>query len=118
MIDVSDGLLADLGHILAKSGKGAVVEIDSLPLSDFFKMSVERSSPEFRRFPLSGGEDYELLFTVPSTRLDEARRAAEASGTAVTVIGEISSADGILLVDSRGGHYTPEACGYDHFAKI
>jgi thiamine-monophosphate kinase len=118
MIDVSDGLLADLGHILAKSGKGAIVEIDSLPLSDCFKMSVGCNSPEFRRFPLSGGEDYELLFTVPPKRLDEARSAAEASGTPVTVIGKISLADGIILVDSSGMHYTPESCGYDHFANI
>jgi thiamine-monophosphate kinase len=118
MIDVSDGMLADLGHILALSGKGAVVEIDSLPLSDCFKMSVDHNSPEFRRFPLSGGEDYELLFTVPPNRLYEARSAAEASGVAVTAVGEITTAGGILLVDSRGVNHTFESCGYDHFANI
>jgi thiamine-monophosphate kinase len=118
MIDVSDGLLADLGHILAQSGKGAVVAVDSLPLSSFFKQSVASSSPEYRLFPLSGGEDYELVFTLPPERLDEAWSVAEASGTAVTAIGEITTAGGILLVDSEGGHYTPEASGYDHFAKV
>ena len=118
MIDVSDGLLADLGHILAQSGKGAIVTIDSLPLSSFFKLSVASRSPEYRRFPLSGGEDYELIFTLPPERLDEARSAAEASGTTVTVIGEITTAGGILLVDSKGEHYTPETSGYDHFANV
>jgi thiamine-monophosphate kinase len=118
MIDVSDGLLADLGHILAQSGKGAIVTIDSLPLSSGFKLSIASSSHEYHRFPLSGGEDYELVFTLPPERLDEARSAAEASGTAVTVIGEITTAGGILLVDSKGGHYTPETSGYDHFANV
>lgn len=118
MIDVSDGLLADLGHILAQSGKGAIVAIDSLPLSSFFRLSVVSGSPGYRRFPLSGGEDYELVFTLPPERLDEARSAAEASGTTVTAIGEITTAGGIFLVDSKGGHYTPETIGYDHFAKV
>ncbi len=118
MIDVSDGLLADLGHILAKSGTGARVAIDSLPLSSCFKRAVESSSPEFRRYTLSGGEDYELLFTVSPERLDDARSAAEASGTAVTAIGGITSGNGIILVDSAGGHYTPESSGYDHFAHV
>jgi thiamine-monophosphate kinase len=118
MIDVSDGLLADLGHILAQSGKGALVAVDSLPLSSCFKLTVATASPEYRRFPLSGGEDYELLFTLSPERLDEAMVTAEASGTAITVIGEITAAGGILLVDSEGGYFTPEASGYDHFAKV
>jgi thiamine-monophosphate kinase len=117
MIDVSDGLLADLGHILAQSGQGAVVAIDSLPLSSFFKQTVATGSPEYRRFPLSGGEDYELIFTLLPERFAEAQNAAEASGTTVTAVGEITGSGGILLVDSKGGHYTPDTSGYDHFAR-
>jgi len=117
MIDVSDGLAADLGHILAASSKGARVSIDAIPRSDAFKQSVDRSSPDYARLPLCGGEDYELLFTLLPSKLKEAEDAAAVAGTTVSVIGEITRETGLLLVSSDGSSYDAATSGYDHFSR-
>jgi len=116
MIDISDGLLADLGHILAASSKGAKICMDDLPLSDSFKECVTRKAQNYYRFPLSGGEDYELLFTLPPAILKDAESAARIAGTSVTVIGEITAETGLLLAFADGSSYEAEVHGYDHFA--
>lgn len=116
MIDISDGLLADLGHILAASAKGARICLDNLPLSDCFNECVARTSKNYLRFPLSGGEDYELLFTLPPAKLKAAESAALAGDTAVTIIGEITAETGLLLALADGSSHETEFYGYDHFA--
>lgn len=116
MIDISDGLHADLGHILKASSKGARICIDNAPLSDNFRNSVEKNSPDYYRFPLSGGEEYELLFTIPPSRLKDAKDAASASGTSVSVIGEITKESGLFLAYADGSNYATELTCYDHFA--
>ena len=79
MIDISDGFAADLGHILDASGKGGRVNIDLLPLSDAFRESVSRDCADYCSAAPSGGEDYELLFTLPGALLadcpDSCRRS-------------------------------------------
>jgi len=116
MIDISDGLYADLGHILESSFKGAKICLDDLPLSDNFKRSVAKNSQSYYRFPLSGGEDYELLFTLHPSKLKDAEYAALSSGTSVSVIGEITDETGLLLAFADGSRYDAELSGYDHFA--
>lgn len=116
MIDISDGLHADLGHILAASSAGAKICIDALPLSDDFRKSVARNSANYYKLPLGGGEDYELLFTLPPAKLKDAEAAAALAGTSVAVIGTITKEPGLLLAFADGSNYAAEIHGYDHFA--
>ena len=116
MIDVSDGLHADLGHILAASSAGARICLDALPLSDNFRKSVARQSANYYKLPLAGGEDYELLFTLPPAKLKDAENAAALAGVPVTVIGEITAEPGLHLAFVDGSSYEAEFYGYDHFA--
>ena len=115
MIDISDGLYADLGHILESSSKGAKICIDDIPLSDNFRDSVDRDSPNYYRFPLSGGEDYELLFTLHPSKLKDAEDAASVAGTSVSVIGVITEETGLLLAFGDGKRYDGLLHCYDHF---
>jgi thiamine-monophosphate kinase len=115
MIDISDGLLADLGHILESSAAGAQLDLEALPLSEEFKGALADSGGELINLSLSGGEDYELLFTLPESRLGEARQLAEATGTAVTVVGSITAAQGIVIKNDAGV-FLGKAGGHDHFA--
>jgi thiamine-monophosphate kinase len=111
-IDVSDGLLGDLAHILRRSAVGATVEVDTVPRS-----AVLASQPLAvqRECTLAGGDDYELLFTVPPSRADAVQAAAHRSGVAVTRIGRITSTPGLVLVDTQG-HSVPNTFGsFDHF---
>lgn len=116
MIDISDGLHADLGHILKASAKGAKICIDNTPLSGIFRNSVSKNSPDYYRFPLSGGEEYELLFTLHPSRLKDAEEAAVKAGTSVSVIGEITEESGLFLAFADGNSYAAELNCYDHFA--
>lgn len=116
MIDISDGLYADLGHILAASAAGARICLDALPLSDNFRQCVATSSADYHQLPLAGGEDYELLFTIPPAKLKSAESAAALAGTRITVIGEITGQPGLQLVCADGSSYEAEVHGYDHFA--
>ncbi|NMC73514.1 MAG: thiamine-phosphate kinase, partial [Geobacteraceae bacterium] len=90
MIDVSDGLLADLGHILDQSAVGARIRLDALPLSDDFRGSAAAASPDPLSLALAGGEDYELLFTVPPDNMPSVFRLMEEMGTPVTDIGAVT----------------------------
>jgi thiamine-monophosphate kinase len=110
-IDVSDGLIADLGHVLQRSAVGARVQAPDVPRSGVLR-GVD--SELQRRCVLAGGDDYELLFTASPDR----REAIEAAGrnccVAVTRIGDVTAEQGICLVGDRGIDATLQ--GYDHFA--
>jgi thiamine-monophosphate kinase len=112
-IDISDGLAADLGHILERSGVGAVVEIARLPLSPSLRSLC--SQAEAAVFALTGGDDYELCFTAPPAREPDLTRAAAALGVAVTRIGTIEPEPGLRLVDDNGRALPLPRAGYDHF---
>lgn len=105
-IDISDGLVGDLGHILKQSGVGACVDFDKLPLSDEVKTYIEKTGDEF--MPLISGDDYELCFTVPP---QFAHRVPENC----TAIGIIEKESGLRL--KKSGHIqTFTAKGYEHFS--
>jgi len=111
-IDLSDGLLQDLGHLCAASGVGARVEVERLPLSAAYRAATRRS-PEPAVAALSGGEDYELLLAVPPARLEALRGMARRARTRVTVVGQLESRAGIRVV--RGGRLLgPIRAGHDH----
>lgn len=115
MIDISDGLIADLGHILELSGTGARVDAGALPLSDYYLELAGQYSPEPYSFALEGGEDYELLFTLPPERFAEAAKIAGETCTIITAIGEIVADHGVSVALPGGGLYSRSKGGYDHF---
>ena len=92
-IDISDGLHADLKHLLASSGVGAELDITALPLAEGLVAAL--GEERARDAALSGGDDYELLVSLPAARLDEARKRLVASGLALSVIGRTTAAPGI-----------------------
>ena len=112
-IDLSDGLVGDLGHVLRRSGVGGLVQVDDLPASP----ALLRQALALRReCQLAGGDDYELLFTAPAASTAAVQAAAQAAGVAVTRIGQIDAGSGLRLVDAAGQTVTQLARGFDHFA--
>ncbi len=111
-IDVSDGLLGDLGHILERSAVGARVEWNRVPRSDALRRQAEADQ---RRFALAGGDDYELLFTAPAGRRGEVERAAAGAGMAVTCIGAVTTTGRLELVDADGRAMDTAPRAFDHF---
>jgi thiamine-monophosphate kinase len=112
-IDLSDGLVGDLGHVLRASGVGALVDVDALPRSaELAALPLALQ----RRCTLAGGDDYELLFTAPPARRDAVREACAGLGVAVTAIGRIDDRDGLRLVDAAGRPVESALRGFDHFA--
>jgi thiamine-monophosphate kinase len=114
MIDVSDGLLADLGHICETSHLAGVVELASLPMSPAAR-AVVVLEPDVAPRLATGGDDYELLFTAPSEAVDAVRALGSQLAVPVTRIGRIEAGDGVRLVDAGGREVTVEASGYRHF---
>ena len=113
-IDLSDGLLADLGHILEQSGGGAELELGRLPCPPGLE-----GLPAEERWPLqlAGGDDYELCFTAKPSSLDQIDSVAVACGIQITVIGSITGGAGIKLRKPGGGLYEPVQAGYEHFQQ-
>ncbi|MDO8447124.1 MAG: thiamine-phosphate kinase [Deltaproteobacteria bacterium] len=111
MIDISDGLLADLGHICEESKVGATVWADKIPLSKGFKSLSDRFGGI--DLALSGGEDYELLFTVNGKEVKNF--LSEAKGVKSTHIGEITKGKGVRVVGKDGQLHIPQRSGYEHF---
>lgn len=116
MIDISDGLAADLEHILENSSVGARLDVQKIPLSTFFREKYVSLSDEALSLALAGGEDYELLFTAPFSRKDEVYSLLAQFNTAVTLIGEITSGSGLFLTDEEGREYKIAKKGYNHFS--
>ncbi len=114
MIDVSDGLLADLGHICETSHVGAVVELDALPLSAAAR-TIMALAPGIAPQLAAGGDDYELLFTASPAAADAVRGVGARLGFAVTPIGRIEAGSAVRLVDAGGRDVVVEAGGYRHF---
>ncbi len=116
MIDLSDGLVTDLGHIAAESGVGAQVDVDALPVSDATRAVARAFGVDPLRWALSGGEDYELLFTAtPDRATDLARAVTDRTGTPVHRIGEVRPRDeGVRFVDRAGRPHAVQP-GFDHF---
>ncbi len=111
-IDISDGLASDLGHIARASGLGAVVNVDALPLSEAFRSLI----PEQERLALalSGGDDYELCFTVPSDHTEMLEQQMREAGTPVACIGHIAAGQGVRW-QRDGETLDLKVRGYNHF---
>ena len=116
MIDVSDGLLSDLGHVLKASAAGAVVDVRHLPLSKSFRRQLE-GQPQVLGLALQGGEDYELLFCSPPDRVAEVNALARELSLALTDIGEVRHQQGVELAGLPGELSLPRG-GFDHFKAV
>lgn len=113
-IDLSDGLVSDLGHILGASGCGARLELTRLPLADQVAAAV--AADDDWALPLTAGDDYELCFTLPPTAAGQLPVLAAAAGCPLTTIGEIQAGRGLRCVRADGSAWMPSGGGYDHFA--
>ena len=113
-LDVSDGLLADLEHILERSQVGAEIYLENLPLSRHLCIQYEQTQAE--KFALTGGEDYELCFTVSEEKREEMEQVLRLQGIKVTCIGKIlPQTSGLNLLKNGEKVTLPEHCGFDHF---
>ena len=114
-LDISDGLLADLGHILERSQVGAEIYLENLPLSRHLCTQYEQTQAE--KFALTGGEDYELCFTVSEEKREEMEQVLRSQGIKVTCIGKIlPQTSGLNLLKNGEKVALPEHCGFDHFS--
>jgi len=115
-IDLSDGLLGDLGHVLQRSGVAALVDVDALPRS---AVLAAQDPPLQQLWLLAGGDDYELLFTAPADHHCAVQAAAHQTGVAVTCVGQVLPADAgpaLRVVDAQGRPVATPWRGFDHFA--
>ncbi|WP_315568020.1 thiamine-phosphate kinase [Haemophilus parahaemolyticus] len=113
-LDISDGLLADLEHILECSQVGAEIYLENLPFSRHLCIQYEQTQAE--KFALTGGEDYELCFTVSEEKREEMEQVLRLQGIKVTCIGKIlPQTSGLNLLKNGEKVTLPEHCGFDHF---
>ncbi|MDP1924984.1 MAG: AIR synthase-related protein, partial [Thiobacillus sp.] len=113
-IDISDGLLGDLGHILERSQVGAVVEFAALPTLPVAQTYLHENVA--RDCVLAGGDDYELCFTAPADQRDAIHAAGTGAAVAVTRIGQITAESRLGVIAADGQPIPYLKTGYDHFA--
>ena len=111
-IDISDGLVGDLGHVLTRSKCGASINVDALPLGPALQLQARDLQ---RTFALAGGDDYELCFTAPANRRDAVLGASRASNTPVTCVGSIENQPGLRLHDAACQPVQLSLHSFDHF---
>ncbi len=116
MIDISDGLLQDLGHILKINKVGAVIDTRQMPKSKNLKKFCNFNNLDSASLALTGGEDYELLFTLKQEDVKKVNESFVPVGSPVTLIGEITKDKSLRLIDSEGQLFTPQKPkGFSHF---
>ena len=113
-IDISDGLLADLGHICRLSGVGATVELSSLPVSSIGAKHLHTDAG--RTAIVAGGDDYELCFTAPANSRDSIAELTDVLGVPLTRIGQVKRGKGVSLLGPDGKAVKIDGRGYDHFS--
>jgi len=114
-VDVSDGLVGDLGHILASSRVGATLDADAAVSVVSAAASSGLGSDVLRTCALSGGDDYELVFTAAPSARAVVEQAGKASATRVTRIGRIEAEAGLRIVDASGAPVAQRFGSFDHF---
>jgi thiamine-monophosphate kinase len=116
MEDVSDGLATDLAHVCEQSGTGCEVDEAAVPMSEELRLLGRETGRDPLAWALSGGEDYELIFTAAPERLDEAIAALAGHGVRACAIGRVTeAAGGMKTMKADGGSAELENTGYDHF---
>ena len=120
-VDVSDGLLGDLGHVLHASRVGAVVDtsiaMQLMAAGERLAYATPQFGPERQlEYVLAGGDDYELCFTAPASARDAVQAAADRTGTPVTCIGRVEPEPGLRLIDAHGDPVVGRFASFDHFA--
>lgn len=113
-IDISDGLLADLGHVCAASGAGAEIAIDALPWSEPLRAQAQGDAR--RRLQATGGDDYELCFTAPENAREAVAGIVRATGVPIVRIGSIVAGTGVRAFDGDGAEWHAHGAGHEHFA--
>jgi thiamine-monophosphate kinase len=113
-IDISDGLVADLGHICESSGVAASLNIDTLPISTGLRGYAGQQA---LTYALNGGDDYELCFTVAAHQAQELERSFQQQGLQCSPIGQVIDGAGVHCVDAKGNTRTMLRSGYEHFRK-
>jgi len=111
-IDVSDGLLADLGHLLEASKCGAKVLLENLPADDVLGGLDDKQRWDYQ---LCGGDDYELLFTVPPEHKVKIADLRGSLKIELSIIGEVLGGHEIVCIDPHGERFHPHKTGYQHF---
>lgn len=112
-VDISDGLLADLGHIAECSGLGAEVQLAQLPLAPWLQEVA--STEQMQAWALSGGDDYELCFTVPPQLRHEIDTLIARGELSASCIGRMTSTKGVYCLDAAGNRVMIADTGYQHF---
>ncbi|EIK93828.1 thiamine monophosphate kinase [Pseudomonas sp. M47T1] len=110
-MDISDGLLADCGHIASASGVALALELEALPLSNALLALLGRQAAQTAA--LTGGDDYVLVFSLPPEHLP----ALRAEGWPIHVLGQVREGQGVCLLDACGHDITPAVRGYQHFRE-
>jgi thiamine-monophosphate kinase len=108
-IDISDGLVDDLGKFCAASGVGADLRADQVPVDDRLKRALP---DDWISLALSGGEDYELAFAAPAETVTEAKKKLDAT---VTPIGQVREGSGVRVLNADGDEISVGRGGWDHF---
>jgi thiamine-monophosphate kinase len=117
MIDISDGLLSDFGHIAEMSTVGGVIHLGQLPLSDAFRSTVRSSSPFQYHLALSGGEDYELCFTAHPASREKIIAIMKKCGVEAAPVGIVTSSPEVAVHDAAGQPFHLSHQGFNHFAS-
>jgi len=114
-IDVSDGLLADLGHVCTASGVAAELDLDAVPVSAELRAQFDGAA--CLEFAMTGGDDYELCFTAPAERESAIAAALAQAGCHATRIGRIVAGAGVRVLDANGGRIDTPNVGWEHFSR-
>ncbi len=115
LIDVSDGVLADFGHIAELSAVGGQLFVEELPLSQQLRAEAAVITANPYQLALSGGEDYELCFTAPPANREKIRESMKKCGVEVTRIGIVTPPTGVFALNGDGSRFTCLAAGFNHF---
>jgi thiamine-monophosphate kinase len=113
-LDVSDGLVADLGHMADRSKLSATVDAARVPLSDAARHAIE-TDPRLLAVALTGGDDYELLFTIAPERRDSVQGLARELGLTISEIGTMAAGQGVRVLDASGQALALDRAGWTHF---
>lgn len=113
-MDISDGLVQDLGHLCTASGIGAMIEVARIPLSPAGREWMEKDA-NIIEIALTGGDDYELLVTAPPSQADAIQTIAKEIGVTLTRVGIMTEGSGVTVKDAQGNPLTLPRKGYRHF---